>query len=169
MTRRRVVALALLGALTMGGCGYSLRPSLPAGIRKVHVPTLVNRTQEPGIEDFLTQALTTAVVTSGLVQLTTPEDADAVLEGAIVEYALTGLAFNQQANVTAYRLQVGLSLVLRNLRTKEVVWKQDRIAERADFQVAGQVSTTIALENLAVRRAAVDVSRAIVSLAFEGF
>jgi hypothetical protein len=169
MTDRRSVLRLLLGALATGGCGYSLRPSLPAGIRRVHVPTLVNRTQEPGIEDFLTQALTTAVVTSGLVQLTVPEQADAVLEGSIVEYALTGLAYNQQANVTAYRLTVGLSLVLRNLRTKEVVWRQDRISERADFQVAGQVTTTIALENLAVRRAAVDVSRAIVSLAFEGF
>ena len=93
---------------------------------------------------------------------------DAVLEGQIVEYSLTSLAFNQSANVTQYRLQIALALTLRD-RTKNVIWKQERIGERADFPVTGQVTTTLAREQDAVKRAAVDVARAIVSLAFEGF
>ena len=47
--------------------------------------------------------------------------------------------------------------------------EQDRIEERADFLVSGQVTQTIAREQVAVQRAAVDVARAIVSFAFEGF
>jgi hypothetical protein len=66
-------------------------------------------------------------------------------------------------------LRIGLSLTLRDLRKNEVVWRQDRIEDRADFDVAGQVTQTLAREDDAVRRAAVDVSRAIVSLAFERF
>jgi outer membrane lipopolysaccharide assembly protein LptE/RlpB len=169
MTRRKGLAAILVLAVTAAGCGYSLRPSLPGNIKTVHIPTLQNRTQEPGIEDFITQALTTALVTSGVARIAKDaEQADAVLDGAIVEYTLTSLAFDRTANVTQYRLQISLALTLKD-RNGEVVWKQDRIGERADFPVAGQVSTTIAREQDAVRRAAVDISRAIVSLAFEGF
>ena len=91
------------------------------------------------------------------------------LEGKIVGYALTSLSFDRTANVTAYRLTVALALTLRDLRKNEVLWKQDRIEDRADFQVAGQVTTNLVRETDALQRAAVDVSRAIVSFAFEGF
>lgn len=171
MTRRGVLArIALTLVLAAGGCGYSLRASLPANIKTVHIPTLENRTQEPGIEDFVTQALTQALVTSGVARIaSSAQEADGVLEGSIVEYSLTSLAFDRTANVTRYRLQIALSLALRDRRTGDVIWKQDRIEERSDFPVSGQVTQTISREQDAVRRAAVDVSRAIVSLAFEGF
>ena len=167
MKRLRVaVAVAVL----LGGCGYSLRPSLPPGIHTVHVPTLINRTQEPGVEDFLTQALIQALVTSGLARIAAnAQEADGVLEGTIVEYSLVSLAFDRTANVTQYRLQIALQLTLKDRAKNKVVWKQDRISERADFPVSGQVTTTLVREQDAVKRAAVDVSRAIISLAFEGF
>src|SRR5581483_6101593 len=71
--RRRDVLRAVLAplgaALVTGGCGYSLRTSLPPGIKSVHVPVLENKTSEPGIEDFITQALTQAVVQSARVRI----------------------------------------------------------------------------------------------------
>ena len=79
------------------------------------------------------------------------------------------LSFDRSANVTSYRLILGLALTFKDLKENKVLWKQDRIEERADFVVAGQVTQTLARENEAVRRAAVDVARAIVSFAFEGF
>jgi hypothetical protein len=165
--------VALLGflavAVGLNGCGYSLRASLPPGIKVVHVPVLVNLTQEPGIEDFITQALTQAVIGTGARIAANAREADAVLEGSIVEYRLVSLSFDRSANVTAYRLIIGLALSLKDLKQNKVIWKQDRIEERADFQVAGQVTQTLARENDAVQRAAVDVARAIVSFAFEGF
>jgi outer membrane lipopolysaccharide assembly protein LptE/RlpB len=169
VTRGAALAALVVVALAAGGCGYTLRPSLPANIKTVHIPVLQNRTQEPGIEDFITQALTQAIVTSGLARIVEADRADAILEGAIVEYSLTSLAFDRTANVTQYRLQIGLTLTLRDRNRNEVIWKQDRIEERADFPVSGQVTQTLAREQDAVRRAAVDVARAIVSLAFEGF
>jgi hypothetical protein len=143
---------------------------MPPGINSIHVPVLENRTAEPGIEDFITQALTQAVVQSGRVRIAAnAREADASLEGAIVEYRLTSLSFDSSANVTSYRLIIGLALTFKDLKQNKVIWKQDRIEERADFLVAGQVTQTIAREQVAVQRAAVDVARAIVSFAFEGF
>lgn len=162
-----VLLLAVLGA---GGCGYSLRSSLPAHIQTVHIPVLQNKTQEPGIEDFVTQALTQAVITGGRLKIAESAGrADALLEGAIIGYSLTALAFDRGANVTQYRLEIALALTLRDRQRDQVIWQQERIQERADFPVTGQVTQTLAREEQAVRRAAVDISRAIVSMAFEGF
>ena len=120
------------------GCGYSLRTNLPPGIQSIHVPVLVNRTQEPGIEDFITQALTQAVVQTSRVRIAAnAREADATLEGSIVEYRLTALSFDRSANVTSYRLIIGLALTFKDLKQNRVIWKQDRIEERADFLVAG--------------------------------
>jgi outer membrane lipopolysaccharide assembly protein LptE/RlpB len=166
------VAWAVLLAVAVGvsGCGYSLRASLPANIKTVHVPVLQNRTQEPGIEDFVTRALTEALVRSGVAKIAaSPETADGVLDGAIVGYSLTSLAFDRATNVTQYRLQLALALSLKDRRNGDVIWKNDRIEERADFPVTGQVTQSLVLEQDAVRRAAVDISRTIISLAFEGF
>jgi hypothetical protein len=168
--RSLLVVLALLVALGAAGCGYSLRPSLPSHIRTIHIPVLLNRTQEPGIEDSITQALTEAFVTSGRVRIAeSAARADAVLEGAIVGYNLTGIAFDQTANVTAYRLEIALALTLHDRVTDTVLWKYERLAERADFQVPGQVTVELVRENLALRQAAVEIGRTIVSLALEGF
>lgn len=172
MRRRRALAVLLgpvAASLALGGCGYSLRTSMPAGIRSIHVPVLENKTAEPGIEDFITQALIQAVVQTGARIARNAREADASLEGAIVVYRLTALSFDSSASVTSYRLIIGLALTFKDLKQDKVIWKQDRIEERADFQVAGQVTQTLAREQVAVQRAAVDVARAIVSFAFEGF
>jgi hypothetical protein len=173
MRRRRAVRVllaSLVMSLVSGGCGYSLRTSLPPGIKSVHVPVLENKTAEPGIEDFITQALTQAVVQSARVRIArNAQEADATLSGSIVEYRLAALSFDSSANVTSYRLIIGLALTFKEVRTDKILWKQDRIEERADFLVAGRVTQTLAREEVAVQRAAVDVARAIVSFAFEGF
>ena len=164
-----VLLVSLAVAVALGGCGYSLRTSMPAGIKSVHVPVLENKTAEPGIEDFITSALTQAVIGTGARIAASAADADASLEGSIVEYRLISLSFDSSANVTSYRLIIALALTFKDLKQNKVIWKQDRVEERADFVVSGQVTQTLAREQVAVQRAAVDVARAIVSFAFEGF
>jgi hypothetical protein len=173
MTLRRdgAIGLIMVSLLISGGCGYSLRAGLPSGIKTVFVPTLVNKTQEPGIEDSVTQALIQAVIGTGAKIAGSAQSADASLEGSIIEYQLTGLAFDSSSNVTQYRLRIALALTLRDLKKNEVIWKQDRIEDRADFPVSAQLPQTVAIASQqdAVKRAAVEVTRAIVSFAFEGF
>lgn len=174
MSRRRrlrsLAALVLAVVVGGAGCGYSLRPSLPPHIKTVHIPVLRNRTAEPGIETFVTQALTEAFVTSGRIRLAaSAREADAILEGAIIGYSLTALAFDRTANVTEYRLEIALALTLHDRRNDVTLWKHDRLQERADFRVPGQVTQTLVREETALKQAAVDISRTIVSLALEGF
>ncbi len=159
----------LLLALLLGGCGYSLRGTLPAHIKSVAVPIFVNRTHEPAVEHAITRAVIDAFVTSGRLRVVRAEDADSVLEGEIVGYRIEALAFDPRANVREYRLWVTLNLKFRDVRKDRMLWRQEGLQERADFRVPGQVAVTISREESALRQAAVDIGRAIVNLAADRF
>jgi outer membrane lipopolysaccharide assembly protein LptE/RlpB len=78
--RRRLGALALaVVSLGLGGCGYSLRGTLPSHIRTIGVPMFVNLTRQPGVESTITTAIVHALATDGRLKVVRPADADAVL------------------------------------------------------------------------------------------
>lgn len=166
-TRRR--PLLVLALLLLAGCGYSIRGALPEHIRTVAIPVFVNRTQEPAVENFLTRAVVDAFVTSGRLQVVRPEEADSILEGEIVGYRIDSLSFDSRANVREYRLTVTLNLQFRDVRKSVLLWRQEGVQEKADFRVPGQVAQTISREEGALRAAAVDIGRAIVTMAVDRF
>lgn len=166
-TRRR--PLLVLALLLLAGCGYSIRGALPEHIRTVAIPVFVNRTQEPAVENFLTRAVVDAFVTSGRLQVVRPEEADSILEGEIVGYRIDSLSFDSRANVREYRLTVTLNLQFRDVRKRVLLWRQEGVQEKADFRVPGQVAQTISREEGALRAAAVDIGRAIVTMAVDRF
>ena len=167
MTRR--LAAGLLAVALLGGCGYSLRGNLPSHLKTVAVPTFANRTQEPGVENFLTNAVLEAFATIGRLRVVKPGEADAIMEGAVVGYTLQSIAFDPRANVRQYRLLVTMNLTFRDVRRNEVLFSQNNVQERSDFTVAGAVSDTISREEASVRQAAVEIARAVVSRAVERF
>jgi outer membrane lipopolysaccharide assembly protein LptE/RlpB len=164
----RAVVLALV-AVAVSGCGYSLRGHLPDHIQTIAVPIFVNRTQEPALDSFITRAVVEAFSTNGRLRLAKIEDADSILEGEITSYAVDSIAFDRNANVQLYRLRVTLNLTMRDLRRNTVLFREANFSEKSDFRVRGAVSQTIAREETALRQAAVDIARAVVSLAVHRF
>lgn len=165
---RRGATLALMLA-TLAGCGYSLRGTLPDHVRTVAVPVFANKTSEPAVENLLTQAVVQAFSTNGRLRVVKPEEADAILEGEVVGYEIQALAFDPRAAIRQYRLVVTMNLRFRDVRRKTLLFEQARFQEKADFRVIGVVSQTISREESALQAAAVDIARAIVSLALDRF
>ncbi len=161
-----VVACALAA-----GCGYTLSGStLPAHIKRVAVPVFANRTQEPGVENFITRAVVDAFAATSNLEVVDPADADAILEGEVVGYSLQPLAYDQAANVRQYRLVVTLNLRFKDVTAAGGLLLDEKgIQEKSDFQSASEVSGSIAREETALRRAATDIGRAIVSRAITRF
>ena len=171
MTRTgRAPALGLvLLAVALAGCGYSFRGNLPDHINTVAVPVFTNKTSEPAVESLLTSAVVQAFASNGRLRVVRPEDADAILDGEVVGYSVQSIAFDNQANVRQYRLQVTMNLKLRDVRRNTVLFEQQSLQEKADFQVLGAVSQTIGAEEGAVRTAAIEIGRSIVSLTVDRF
>jgi outer membrane lipopolysaccharide assembly protein LptE/RlpB len=166
--RAPAVALALL-AVGFAGCGYSFRGNLPDHIKTVAVPVFTNKTAEPAVETFLTSAVVEAFASNGRLRVVKPEEADAILNGEVVGYSVMSIAFDNQANVRQYRLVVTMNLRLRDVRKNSTLFEQQGLKEQADFQVLGAVSQTISNEEAAVRTAATQVARSIVSLTIDRF
>ena len=164
----RALALGLLVAAG-AGCGYSFRGTLPEHIQTVAVPVFANRTGEPRIESLLTNAVVEAFSTNGRLRVVKREDADAVLEGEVVGYTVQSISYDSQANVRQYRLLVTMNLKLLDIRRSAVLFEEHGLREKADFQVMNAVSQTISVEETAVRTAATEIGRAIVSLTVTRF
>ena len=165
----RLGAVLLVLSTLLGGCGYTVHGTLPSHIKTVAVPIFQNRTAEPAIEGFITRAVVEAFSTNGRLQVVGRDKADAVLDGEIIGFSVTSIAFDQDANVRQYRLVVAVNLRMRDIRRNTVLFQQDAVREQADFRVLNSVSQTISREETALRAAAVDIGRAIVSLAVTRF
>jgi outer membrane lipopolysaccharide assembly protein LptE/RlpB len=161
-------ALLLLGTM-LGGCGYTVNGTLPSHINTVAVPIFRNRTQEPAIEGFITRAVVEAFSTNGRLKVVGSGNADAILDGEITEYSVASIAFDKDSNVRQYRLVVTVNLRMRDMRKKALLFQQNAVREQADFRVQNAVSATISREETALQAAAVDIGRAIVSLAITRF
>jgi outer membrane lipopolysaccharide assembly protein LptE/RlpB len=162
-------ALLVLAALLSGGCGYTVRGTLPSHINTVAVPIFKNRTPEPAIEGFITRAVVEAFSTNGRLKVVSSDQADAVLDGEITSYSVSSIAFDKDANVRQYRLVLVVNLRMRDVRRGGVLFQQNDVREQADFRVQNVVSQTISREETALRAAAVDIGRSIVSLAVTRF
>ena len=169
MRRKRVLSLLVLTALILGGCGYSLRGSLPGHIKTVAVPVFKNRTSEPGVETMLTGAVVDAFSTNGRLTVVGAEKADSILEGEVIGYQVLSIAYDPKANVQQYRLVVTMNLRFRDVKRDEMIFEQQNLQERSDFRTLGVVAQTISREETALRAAATDIARAIVSLAVDRF
>jgi outer membrane lipopolysaccharide assembly protein LptE/RlpB len=165
--RRRAVLLVLIAGL--GGCGYTVRGTLPSHINTVAVPIFRNLTSEPAIESLITRAVVEAFTTNGRLTVVSREQADAILDGEIVGYSVSSIAFDRDANVRQYRLLVTVNLRMRDVRRNTMLFQQTGVREQADFRVQNAVSQTISREETALRAAAVDIGRNIVSLAVTRF
>ena len=161
-------ALLLLGTM-LGGCGYTVNGTLPSHINTVAVPIFRNRTQEPAIEGFITRAVVEAFSTNGRLKIATSADADAILDGEVIGYNVYSIAFDKNANARQYRLIVTVNLQLRDRRKNEMLFKQSGVREQVDFRVQNAVSETISLEETALKAAAVEIGRSIVSLTVTRF
>jgi hypothetical protein len=128
-----------------------------------------NRTGEPAVENLITRAVIEAFSTNGRLRVVGADAADAILEGDVVGYRLESIAFDPRANVRQYRLLVTLNVRFRDVRRNTVLFRRDGFQEKADFRVLGAVSETISREETALRAAAVDIARTVVSLAIERF
>jgi outer membrane lipopolysaccharide assembly protein LptE/RlpB len=165
---RRLGLLLLLG-VTLGGCGYTVHGTLPSHINTVAVPIFRNRTVEPAIEGFITRAVVEAFSTNGRLKVVGTDRADAILDGEITSYSIASIAFDQNSNVRQYRLVITVNLRMRDVRSNTLLFRQNDVREQADFRVQNAVSQTISREETALRAAAVDIGRAIVSLAVTRF
>jgi hypothetical protein len=128
-----VAGLSLLAA---AGCGYRLGASpceSPAAASRIAVPLFENRSQEPRIENLLTEAFRDRIQALPCVSLSSGKEADALLKGRILSVETYTLAVEERFFAMQYRMRVVMAVSLERSEDGEVLWQDDRLEEEVSF------------------------------------
>lgn len=113
-------------AVALSGCAsYKLGPTngLAAGEKSVQVVPFSNQTLEPRLGDALTGALRKELQRDGTYKLATPEGADIVVSGEIVQYNRSAQSFVATDVITPrdYRVSLVAQVTARDRATGKVL------------------------------------------------
>lgn len=171
--KRKYFFLCLIFFLAplIAGCGYNLvgkGSSVPKNVRTISIPTFTNVSQEPGIEVTFTQVVREEFIRDGRLKVVDSRKADWLLTGEIQGYALSPVSFDSSDNVTAYWIEMALTVKLKDRRNKKDIFEQS-FNPHWDYAVTSAVSLSNVSRLQGIENAAKDFGKTLTSLAIEGF
>jgi outer membrane lipopolysaccharide assembly protein LptE/RlpB len=168
---RKAWPAALILALT-AACGYHLRgtgSSLPPGIKTMSIPVFKNRTTRYELDLKLTRAVIDEMVARGKVAVAAdPGRADAVLEGEVLSFSETPVAFTGQARADRYTITVTAKVLLRERATEKTIFSNPAFVYIEEYEVP-QGQDFESVESDAIDRVAAKFARSLVVAVLEGF
>ncbi len=130
----KILVCFLFAGLVLSGCGYYSTSGRKAGdIEKLYVPFLENETAEPEIEIEITQKFIEGLEQEGTLKVTPEEDADAILEGSVVEYVNIPFTFSNELQAEQYRVLIALRVSLFNREENAYIWQDKTIKSQANY------------------------------------
>ncbi len=155
MKRHRLLSAALLVCFALlSGCGYELvrEKGIYGGeIKSLNIPVFANKTFEPQVPGFFTEAFSMELAASGLFQISSG-GADATLQGTITKVdtgpgALSATGQTAQRTVTAY---IGLTLVKQDKVVKTWIFADSEVYDASSINLE-DFNRRAALQRIAAR------------------
>jgi hypothetical protein len=134
MPRTWIISVTSALFVLISACGqYSTSGRTAGNIKKIAVPYIVNQTAEPEIEIEITQNVINGLVKDNTLKVVPEDEADAVLEGTVVNYTNIPFTFNTELQADQYRLVVGLVVSLFSPKDNTYIWKDKKIEAHSDY------------------------------------
>lgn len=138
----KIKSSILLFNLLLVSCGYHLvgtTSTLPKDIKKIYVPTFINNTGQPEVEERLTDAVSREISQRGFFQLVkSKEEADGILNGQLNQFELMPVSLDQAGRALEYQIVVSLKVLLTSPDEKNIYWQNDsfRFYERYPIDIS---------------------------------
>lgn len=136
--RLRSPAVLLFAAVLCAGAGcghYGTRSRTAKDIKSIHVPFFVNETPEPNLEVTVTETIIQDLIDDNTLKVVGRDNADAVLEGRIVEFSNRPFSYNNDLNAEEYRVSVRVVVSLFNRKNNVPIWKDRGMSGDASYFV----------------------------------
>jgi len=142
MKRRWALAASCGLACLLFGCGYTTQSTLDPKYQTIHIDAFQNASKEYDLQAPLTNATRRKFMTDGRLRVVEQKDADLLLEGAILDYTLKGLTYDQEDEVTQFLCVVVAGVRCTEGATGEVLWEEQAMTGETTFytRAAGQSS-----------------------------
>ncbi len=165
--------LLIFVTLLLAGCGYHTVGSaahLPANVQTLAVPTFTTRAQAFHTEFAFTQAVVRELNTRTKYQILNSEGpADATLTGTILSQTASPLTYDSSSGQTSSYLVTITARVVLTARDGKILYQNDALAYREQYQSTQDLSGFIQEDSPAVRRLARDFAQSLVSNILESF
>jgi outer membrane lipopolysaccharide assembly protein LptE/RlpB len=168
------LALAVLTLFLLSGCGYHTAGSathIPAGVQTIAVPVFTTHAQAYRTEMALTQAVVRELNTRTRYRVLTDAaaDADAVLSGTILTQSSVPLTYDSTTGQTSSYLITITAKVIVTARNGRVLYRNDALSFREQYQSTQDLSGFIREDQPAVQRIARDFAQTVVGDMLESF
>ncbi len=163
-----------LSVASLLGCGYHVSgrgSRLPANIKTIAVPALENRTTRYRIEQRLTEAVVHELLARASYRVVAdPASADAVLRGEITSLESSAVVFDTATGrATTVLVTVRVKVRLEERETKNVLFQNDNLLFREQYEVSTDVASFFEEQNPALDRLARDFASKVVAAILENF
>ena len=130
--------LLLIMYLPLSCAYYSTSATGSGGIRSVAVPLLDNESLEAGIQQALTDSLIQGFVSDGALRVVEEDQADAVLQGTVLEIKEEPFTYGGQTGAEQYQISVFVKMAFYDAREKQTLWEMDRMRGYGIYDAASQ-------------------------------
>ena len=172
-----IVAVSLL---SFSGCGYALvgrGTVVDPSIRKIGVPTFVNGTGKPLLDQKVTQRVIEELLRRGRFDVVQDRSGvDALVEGELIRYDAQPVGFSEgtaggQVSTQASRYAITLTARVRYAKAgaPEPIWSSDAFSFRDEYDVGSDPATFFDREEQAIDRLATSFARSLVATMLEAF
>ena len=169
----RLPLLCAIFVLCLTGCGYhvaGVASHVPAGVRTLAVPVFTTRVQAYHTEMTFTQAVVHELNSrTKYVIANSDKDADAVLTGTILSQSVAPLTYDSSSSQTSSYLITITAKVVLIARDGRVLYRNDALGYREQYQSTQDLNGFIQEDGPAVRRIAHDFAQAVVADMLESF
>ena len=167
------LAALLLATAVWAGCGYSLvgrGSTLPPTVRTIRFLTLANETSRVGVEQRVSREVARELATRGRFEVkATSGPADAELAGAVTQFDLYPVAFDDQGRATEYQVAVTARVKLTTMPDETVLWENAAYTFRESYTLPASAASYADRENEAIDKVAERFAASLVSSVLEGF
>ncbi|MDD2654750.1 MAG: LptE family protein [Candidatus Omnitrophica bacterium] len=162
----------------LSGCGYTTRSLISQEYKTIYVTPFVNKvdiTQEfyaaskyriyrPKLETDITTYVINRFLFDGNLKPSREETADMILKGELMDFRRDPLRYDDDDNVTEYRLNIVVNLTMIDKARGEVLWQENNFTGDTTYFTTGSLAKS---EDAAIKDALNDLARRIVERTVE--
>lgn len=165
-----LLALVLLSA----GCGYHVSGHanlVPKNIKTIAIPAFGNATMRYKLSNLLSEDLAREFIARTRYKIVAdPSQADAVLEGVLINYAAYPTVFDQQTGrASGVQANITLSIMLRDRQSGAVIFQRASMDVHERYEITTNPQAYLDESDTAMQRASRDVARNVVSAILSAF
>jgi hypothetical protein len=127
---KRIAPLALLLLATACGTDVAYKPTpqlLPQHVQRLALRTIVNKTQQFGLEDKLLLRVRDEFLRDGRYPLVPESESQGIVSITITRYILTAVQYDPTQAATAYKLRIIVDVAFIDKTSNTILWEEKNL------------------------------------------